>query len=90
DAFAVGDLALMIKDLNSADAAYQKAASFPGNEERAKRGKDMVAKAREDARQNLTLANDLAKRKQLASAVDKYHAAIFADPRMADARIGLA
>jgi tetratricopeptide (TPR) repeat protein len=90
DAFAVGDLALMIKDLNSADTAYQKAASFPGSQERAKRGRDMVAKARDDARQNDTLANDLAKRKQLASAVDKYHAAIFDDPRMADARIGLA
>jgi tetratricopeptide (TPR) repeat protein len=90
DAFAVGDLALMIKDLNSADTAYQKAQSFPGNEERAKRGRDMVAKARDEARQNLTLASDLAKRKQLASAVDKYHAAIFDDPRMAEARIGLA
>ena len=90
DAFAVGDLALMIKDLNSADAAYKKAASFAGNEERAKRGQDMVAKARDDARQNFTLANDLERRKQLASAVDKYHAAIFGDPRMAEARIGLA
>jgi tetratricopeptide (TPR) repeat protein len=90
DVFAIGDLALMIKDLDSANAAYQKAMSVPGNEERAKRGLDMVAKARDESRQDLTLANDLSRRKQLASSIDKYHAAIFADPRSGDARLGLA
>ncbi len=90
DLLAVADLALMIKDLDSATAAYQKAGSVPGNEDRAKRGLDLVAKAREDARQDLTLANDLSRRKQLASSIDKYHAAIFANPRLADARMGLA
>lgn len=88
--FAVGDLALMIKDLDAADAAYKKAATYPGGEERAKRGSSLVAKAREEARQDLTLADDLARKKQLASAVDKYHAAIYENPRVPDARIGLA
>lgn len=88
--FAVADLALMIHDLDNADAAYKKAASFPGGEERAKRGSDLVAKAREAARQDLTLAQDLAKRKQLASAIDKFHAAIFDNPRNFDARMGVA
>jgi tetratricopeptide (TPR) repeat protein len=89
-AFAVADLALMIKDLPSADAAYKKAGSFPGNEERVKRGMDQLAKAKDDARQNLTLANDLAKRKQLQSAIDKYHAAIFGNPKVNDSHRGLA
>jgi tetratricopeptide (TPR) repeat protein len=43
--FAVGDLALMIKDLPSAEAAYKKASSFPGGEERAKRGLILLAVA---------------------------------------------
>jgi tetratricopeptide (TPR) repeat protein len=86
---ALGDLSLMIKDLDSAKLAYEKAATMPGGEERAKRGLDQVAKAREAAREDLTLANDLARKKQLASAVDKYHAAVFANPRNADARDGL-
>jgi tetratricopeptide (TPR) repeat protein len=88
--FAVADLALMIKDLDSAEAAYKKAASYPGGEERAKRGLDMVTKDREKARKDLTLADDLAKRKQLSSAVDKYHEAIYDNPRTADARINIA
>lgn len=88
--FSVGDLALMIKDLDDADAAYRKAATMPGGEERAKRGQDLVKKAREGARQDLTLATDLARKKQLASAIDKYHSAVFQNPRVPEARIGLA
>jgi tetratricopeptide (TPR) repeat protein len=89
-AFAVADLALMIKDLNDAEAAYKKAATMPGAEGRAQRGLDQVARARELSRQDLTLASDLARKNQLASAVDKYHSSIFADPKGASARVGLA
>ncbi|MBX9723794.1 MAG: tetratricopeptide repeat protein, partial [Candidatus Obscuribacterales bacterium] len=88
--FAVGDLALMIKDLDSAEAAYKKASTMPTGGERAQRGMDQVKKAREVARQDLTLADDLARKKQLASAIDKYHAAIYDNPRNAQARIGVA
>ncbi len=89
-AFAVADLALLIKDLGDAEAAYKKAATMPGAEARAKRGLDQVAKAHEVARQDLTMANDLARKNQLASAVDKYHSSIFSDPKGANARVGLA
>ncbi len=88
--FAVADLALMIKDLDNAEAAYKKAATFPGGEERSKRGLSQVAKARDIARQDLTLADDLARKRQLASAIDKYHAAIFDNPKVSDSRLGLA
>lgn len=91
-AFAVADLALMIKDIDDAEAAYKKAGTFPDPNaaERSKRGLDLVAKAREAARQDKTLADDLAKRKQIASAVDKYHAAVFDNPKDGDTRMGLA
>lgn len=88
--FAVADLALMIRDLDNAEAAYKKASVMPNGGERAKRGMDQVKKAREAARQDLTLATDLARKKQLASAIDKYHAAIYDNPRGAEARIGAA
>ncbi len=87
---ALGDLAFMIKDLDSAQQAFQKAAAMPEAAERAKRGEDQVAKAREKTRESLNMANDLARKKQLASAVDKYHEAIFSNPRNAEARYGLA
>jgi tetratricopeptide (TPR) repeat protein len=89
-AFAVADLALMIRDLDSATAAYQKASTFNGGQERAQRGLSMVYKAREATKVDLNLANDLDKRKQFASAIDKFHAAIFDDPKSSEARIGLA
>jgi tetratricopeptide (TPR) repeat protein len=88
--FAVADLALMIKDLPNAEAAYNKAASLPGGAERAKRGLAQVAKAKDSARQDLTLANDLSRRKQLASAIDKYHNSIYGNPKVPDSRLGLA
>lgn len=92
EAFAVADLALMIKDLKNADAAYKKAATFPGDDtrKRADRGAAAVAKAQDTARQDLTLADDLARKKQRASAIDKYHAAIYGNPRVANSHFGLA
>ncbi len=90
DLFAVGDLAMTIKDLNSAEVAYRKGSTISGGEERAERGLAAVNKARDAARQNVTLGEDLARRKQLASAIDQYKAAIYADPRRAVAREDLA
>ena len=87
--FAVGDLALMIKDLPSAEAAYKKASGMPGGEERAKRGLNLVAKQKDVARQELTLGDDLSRRSQLASAIDKYHASIYDNPKIADSRMGI-
>jgi tetratricopeptide (TPR) repeat protein len=87
---ALGDLTLMIKDLNNAESAFKKLSSMPGGQESSKRGLHLVAKARQATKQDLNLANDLSRRKQFNSAVDKYHAAIFSDPRNASARLGLA
>lgn len=88
--FAVADLALMIHDLDSAESAYRKAATIPGGAERARRGLAQVAKVREAARRHLTLASDLSRKKMTGSAIDTYHEAVFNNPKMPEARIGLA
>lgn len=88
-ACAVADLALMIKDLPNAEKAYKKASTFPQTNERAQYGLDAVAKAKDQARQDYTLAHDLFKHGQTASAVDKYHLSIYENPRNADARYEL-
>jgi tetratricopeptide (TPR) repeat protein len=90
DTFAVGDLALTIKDLNSAEAAYRKGATMEGGEERAQRGMAAVQKAREANRQAVTLGEDLEKRKQYASAIDQFKTAIYNDPRQPQARENVA
>jgi tetratricopeptide (TPR) repeat protein len=88
--FAIGDLALMIKDLPSAELAYKRAASFVGQTDRANRGLDLIFKAREEAKQNLNLANDLARRRQMQSAIDKFKLAAYQDPKVADTHLFLA
>lgn len=86
----LGDLALMVRDLDSSEKAFRKASTIAGAEQRAKRGLDQVQKARQGTKENLNLASDLARKKQFASAIDKYHTAIFSDPRNAAAHVGLA
>ncbi len=90
DTFAIADLALMIKDLPAAKQAYQKGATYPDAAARANRGLDAVAKATDVARQDLTLASDLANKRQYASAIDKYNSAIYNNPLNPDSRYGLA
>lgn len=87
--FALADMELMIRDLDNAQAAYQKAATLPGGAQRAQRGLAQVAKAREVARRSLTLASDESKRKMTGSAVDTFHDAVAANPKSAPARLGL-
>lgn len=86
---AIGDLALMIKDLDSASRAYKKATEL-GQQERARRGMTGVLKARAESKRQLNLGQDLAKRKQLASAVDTFRLATAGNPHLAEARWGLA
>lgn len=92
DAFAVGDMALLMHDLDSANLAYSKAGTFGGqdNAARAKRGMASVAQVKDKAKQSLTLASDLARKGQYASAIDNYRTAAYNDPRKAEAHLGLA
>lgn len=92
DTFAVADIALMTRDLDSAEAAYNKAGSFPGDDvqSRAKRGVAAVGSARQKAQQDYNMAKDLASKNQFASALDKYRSAAYLNPRLAPAHLGLA
>ncbi len=88
--FAVADLAAMIKDHAAAETAYRKGATMPGGEARSKRGLANVAKTREVARKDLTMARDLYRKGQVNTAVDKFRDAIYSDPRNPESRLGLA
>jgi tetratricopeptide (TPR) repeat protein len=94
DTFAVADMALMTRDLDSAMTGYKKAETLPGANadtiSRARRGEAAVDKARTNAKQQLTLAKDLASKKQFASAIDNFRNAAYLNPRQADAHLGLA
>jgi tetratricopeptide (TPR) repeat protein len=87
---AVADISLMDRDLDSAEAAYRKAGSLPDASARARRGLEAVGRARDNAQKELTFARDLASKKQLASAIDKYRNAAYLNPRLAQAHYGLA
>jgi tetratricopeptide (TPR) repeat protein len=87
---ALADMSLLIHDLQSAGAAYNRAAQTPEGAARGRRGLQQVAKAQSDAQKALNMGNDLAKRKQLASGIDNYRNAAYLNPRMADAHLGLA
>lgn len=91
-AFAVADLALMVRDLDSAQAAYTKASSFDGEgvAARAARGQAAVSSARDKAGKEFNLAKDLARNKQYTSAIDKYRNAAYLNPRLSEAHLGLA
>lgn len=92
DTLAVADIALMTRDLDSAEGAYNKADSFNQGDysKRARRGLDAVSNARAKAKSELTLAQDLASKKQFASGIDKFRSAAYLNPRLADAHVGLA
>lgn len=87
---ALGDLALMLKELNLAQAAYKKALSINPNDERAKRGMQLVENARKTAQKSFDLGSDFAQRKQEASAINKFYEAVSEDPMVAEFHLALA
>ncbi len=88
--FAVADMALMINDLDNADSAYKKAQLLNGTPERVQRGLAAVIKQRKIAADDLRVGNELTLKKQFDGAAERYRDAIGTDPKLADARLGLA
>ncbi|MBX9669040.1 MAG: tetratricopeptide repeat protein [Candidatus Obscuribacterales bacterium] len=88
--FAVGDVALMIKDLDDAEAAYKKAQSLSGSPDRVQRGLNEVTRLRKSAVDDTKVADELAKKNQWDGALDRYRQAVAVNPKYADARVGLA
>lgn len=89
DAVAVAEISMLNMDHESADAAFKKAAEL-GSKERAEYGLAAVKRLRNTAQHRLNLAADLAKKRQMNSALDTYRDAVVADPKLPAARLGLA
>ncbi|MDR3616081.1 MAG: tetratricopeptide repeat protein [Candidatus Obscuribacterales bacterium] len=87
---ALGDIAVMIKSLDCADAAYKKAQSLNASPDRVQRGLKQVAQLRVTAVESLKIANELAKKKQWDGAIAKYREVLSNNPVLPDARFGLA
>lgn len=89
--YAIADIALMMHDLDMAEAAYQKAASLTGaSPDRSKRGLDQIKAIRQQATDSKKVADELFKKRQFDGAADKYRASIALDPDLADSHYGLA
>lgn len=86
----IADRAFMIRDLDGAEIAFRKVSTFPGFSDAGLHGLDAVNRARDAANQELAAAFAAVRVKAYGAAVDKFHAAIFDNPRTADARLGLA
>lgn len=88
--FAVGDVAILIKDLDNAESAYKKARSFNGSPKRVERGLNQIAKLRKEALSDTTVGKELIKKRQFDGAIDRFRKALSQNPKLADARFGLA
>jgi len=88
--YAVADIAVMVRALDVAQAAYNKGLSQGGSPDRGQRGLKQVAQLKQQAKEATAVANELAKKKQWDGAMAKYREALKANPMFADARYGLA
>ena len=88
--FAVADVALMIKDLDDAEAAYRKAQSLSGSPDRVTRGLAEVNRLRKSSVDDVKVADELAKKNQWDGALDRYRQASATNPKNPEARVGLA
>ena len=87
--FAIADIAQMMHDLDNSEAAYKKAQSLSGSPERVQRGLNALTQIRKSALDSLQVANELLKKKEWDSAIERYRQALAANPMLADARYGL-
>jgi tetratricopeptide (TPR) repeat protein len=88
--YALADIALMIRDLDNAEAAYKKGLSQSGSPDRGQRGLTQITQLRKTAQDDVPVADELYKKKQFEGAVAKYREALASNPRLPDARFGLA
>jgi tetratricopeptide (TPR) repeat protein len=88
--FKLADVALLLKDLDAAEAGYTRANSIAGGAERSQRGLGLVSKSRESAKESLCEADNLNRRKDFAKAIPGYRMAIYHNPADAAPHIALA
>ena len=88
--FAVADVAVLVKDLDNAEAAYKKALSLKGSPQRVDRGLAAITKLRNDSIEDVRVGKELFDKRQFDGAIERFRHAISENPRLADARVGLA
>ena len=88
--FSIADNALATSDLDVAETAYRRALAFVNSDTRGRQGLEVVARARQDGKQAFNQAQDYLQKRNFVPASEKYHDAIYGDPRNPDARLGLA
>lgn len=88
--YALGDMAVMMRDLPNAEAAYKKGQSLSGSPDRGQRGLTQISQLRKTAQDELVVADELTKKKQMDGAIMKYRECLASNPALADARLGLA
>jgi tetratricopeptide (TPR) repeat protein len=88
--FQIADTAYLIRDLNNAELAYNRAASMDKNNQRVRLAMSRIKRNRDQAVRYTQAASQLAKRKEVAAAIQKYNEALACDPRLAQAQLELA
>jgi tetratricopeptide (TPR) repeat protein len=88
--FNIADNALASSDLDLAEGAYRRALSFPNSDTRGRQGLEVVARARQDGKSAFNAAQSYLQQRNFLPASEKFHDAIYGDPRNPDARLGLA
>ncbi len=86
----IADTALLIRDLNNAETAYKRAEAMDKGSQRVRLALSRVNRNRDQAVRYAQVASQLAKRKQLSAAIQKYNDALACDPRLASAQLELA
>lgn len=87
---ALGDMAVMIRALDCADAAYKKALSVGAPADRVQAGTNKSAQLRQASIDANKVADELAHKKQWDGAIAKYREALADNPAYALSRLGLA
>jgi tetratricopeptide (TPR) repeat protein len=90
DVMDIAEFTLVARALDSADVAFRRAVTFVSKEQRGRHGLQVVGAIRDDANQCLASATVQANAHQYQAAVDKYRAALAANPRLGQAHLGLA
>lgn len=90
DVLAVGDCALQLHELDTAESCFKRAITVPAMQLRARQGLSRVGELKAASIQALSNANLLVSEKQFEKAAASFRAALVADPHLLAARLGLA
>ncbi len=88
--YAVADIAVLTRSLDSAEAAYKKSLALGGSPERGQVGLKKVADLKKSASDTAAIAAELAHKRQWDGAIAKFRESLKENPALPAARYGLA